>query len=85
MGKCQGTENDHVPGEKEEKNEKVLISLLLIFKTYLLFLRLYWVLAAALKTFDLHCGVQHVGSSFPLQGPNLGPMHWEHGVLATEL
>ena len=26
--------------------------------------------------------MRHVGSSFPYQGLNLGPLHWEHGVLA---
>ena len=32
--------------------------------------------------------IDHAGSmcqiQFPDQGLNLGPLHWEHGVLATE-
>ena len=27
--------------------------------------------------------MQHVKSQFPYQGPNLCPLHWEHGVLIT--
>ena len=36
-----------------------------------LFIWLYWVLVVA-------CGIQ-----FPDQESNLGPLHWEHGVLAS--
>ena len=35
-------------------------------------------LAAACKLLVAACGIQ-----FPKQGSNLGPLHWEHGVLST--
>ena len=50
-----------------------LLNINYLFKYFhfLIFIWLYQVLAAA-------CGIQ-----FPDQGMNVGPLHWEHAVLAT--
>ena len=42
----------------------------------------------SLATLGLSCGMQDLlvaacGIWFPDQGSNLGPLHWEHGILAT--
>ena len=55
---------------------------------FLIYVQLHQVFVAAQRIFDLRGGaqdlqLQHVGSSFPDQRSNLGPLHWEHGVLAT--
>ena len=35
------------------------------------------------KLFTWLCQVAACGIKFPGEGSNLGPLHWEHGVLAT--
>ena len=35
------------------------------------------------RKFIFGCTTEHVGSLSPHQGSNPGPLHWEHGVLAT--
>lgn len=65
---------------------------------FLFFLNIYLAapgLCEALGIFSLHCGIQDLldpacellvaagGIQFPDQGSNLGPLLWEHGVLAT--
>ena len=53
-----------------------------------IFIWLRWVLAIILKIFDLCYGMRNLltetyGILFPDQGWNLGPLHWDCGVLAT--
>ena len=56
-----------------------------------IFIWLQQVLVASFNTWNLPCNMQvHKGSivvacgiQFPDQGLNLGPMHWEYGVLAS--
>ena len=43
-----------------------------------LFIWLRWVLVAVCQLFVAVCGIQ-----FPGQGLNLGPLSWQHGILAT--
>ena len=54
------------------------VPLLRFFKNFIyLFIELHWVLVAA-------SSIAASGLYFPDQGSKLGPLHWEHGVLATE-
>ena len=39
----------------------------------------HWFLIMACELLDVACGIQ-----FPDQGLNLGPLHWEQGVLVTD-
>ena len=67
----------------------------ILFIKKCLFICLRQVLAVAHGILDLHCGtwdlylhhvnsqLQHVGSSSPDQGLNLGLLHWEHRILAA--
>ena len=65
-----------------------MFSFLVSTVSYLLaFLFSIYLAAPALQIFDLHysmqtfsCGMWNLVSS---QGSNLGPLHWEHRVLAT--
>lgn len=52
-----------------------------ILKKYLLFIYLAALGPSCIQ--DLPSLLQHVKFSFPDQRSNLGPLHWEHGVLAT--
>ena len=52
----------------------------LIFFYVYLFIWLQWVIVVAYELLAEACGIQ-----FPDQGLNLGPLHWKHGLLATEL
>ena len=55
------------------------------FKYFYLFIWLCQVLAVACKILVPVCelSVMAYGIYFPNQGPNLGPLHWEHRALAT--
>ena len=48
-----------------------------LFLKFILCIWLCWVLAVTCKLLAAACGI-----SFPDQGWNLGPLCWEHGVLA---
>ena len=63
------------------------VSILFLFFKHL-FIWLHWSLVAALRIFNLHCGLQnlqlwYVESSSLTKDQTQDPLHWEHGTLAT--